>query len=403
MLDLLKGTRVVSFNHFLMGPMGIQALGDLGADVIAIETPEGAWQRHWSSGDLWADGQSMLHLCANRNKRNVALDLKSAKGKEIAMKLIDSADVVTENFRPGVMDKLGFGYEALKARKPSLIYASASGYGPDGPYRERPGQDLLAQALFGLMAITGQASSGPRPVGVSAVDHHGAALLAMGVLAALVRRARTGEGCRVDVSLMQAALDLQAESLVGWLNAPQKPATVQAPKHVAGWYYAAPYGVYATRDGHIALSLSPLALIAEALEDPRIAAFGESDTWDPRRKEEIGDLIAAVLKTRDTAHWVARMEPRKIWHARVQGYADIVADPQVKHLDCLVTVPGGGETSAPVTLLNHPVRYDGKAAAVGLPPQELGAQTREVLSQLGYDAAEQQALAAEGVIKFGPA
>lgn len=400
MLDLLKGIRVISFNHFLMGPMGIQALGDLGADVIAIETPEGAWQRHWSGGDIWCDGQSMLHLCANRNKRNLALDLKSPKGKKIAFELIDGADVVTENFRPGVMDKLGFGYEALKARKPSLIYASASGYGPDGPYKDRPGQDLLAQALFGLMAITGQASAGPRPIGVSAVDHHGAALLAMGVLAALVRRARTGEGCRVDVSLMQAALDLQAESFVSWLNAPKRPATVQAPKHVAGWYYGAPYGVYPTRDGHLALSLSPLADIAKAIDDPRVAAFGDKDIWEPSRKEAIGDLIAATLRTRDTAHWIARMEPLKIWHAKVQDYAAIIEDPQVRHMQCLVTVPGAGDEGAPVTLLNHPVRYDGKPASVRLPPQSLGAQTGEVLAALGYDAAAQKALVAEGVIKL---
>ena len=137
MLDLLQGIRVVSFNHFLLGPMGIQALADLGADVIAVETPEGGWQRHWSSGGIWRDGQSMLQLCANRNKRSIALDLKSLKGKEIALKLVDTADVVAENFRPGVMEKLGFGHETLKARKPDLIYASASGYGPDGPYAER--------------------------------------------------------------------------------------------------------------------------------------------------------------------------------------------------------------------------------------------------------------------------
>src|SRR5437667_2289891 len=234
MLDLLQGIRVVSFNHFLFGPMGIQALADLGADVIAIETPEGAWQRHWSSGDIWHDGQGMLHLCTNRNKRSIALDLKAPRGKEIALKLVERADVVAENFRPGVMEKLGFGYEALRRRKPDLIYASASGYGPDGPYAERPGQDLLAQALFGIMAITGQRGGGPRPVGVSAVDHHGAALFAMGILAALLRRERTGKGCRVDANLMQAALDLQAESLVAWLNAANRPATVNARPHSAG-------------------------------------------------------------------------------------------------------------------------------------------------------------------------
>src|SRR6201984_1830742 len=269
MLDLLDGIRVVSFNHFLLGPMGIQMLGDLGADVIAVESPDGAWQRHWSGGDLWHDGQSMLQLCANRNKRSVALGLKAPKGREIALKPVAGADVVTENFRPGVMEKLGFGYDALKRRKPWLIYASATGYGPDGPYAERPGQDLLAQALFGMMAITGQAATGPRPVGVSAIDHHGAALLAMGILAALVRRARTGQGCRVDASLMQAALDLQAESLTAWLNAAKRPA-VEPPRHVAGWYYAAPYGVYPTADGHLALSLSPLAKVAEAIGEPRL-------------------------------------------------------------------------------------------------------------------------------------
>src|ERR1700738_2851300 len=258
MLDLLQGIRVISCNHFLLGPMGIQALADLGADVIAVEPTDGAWQRHWSSGDIWHDGQGMLHICSNRNKRSVALDLKMPKGKEIALKLIASADVVAENFRPGVMDKLGWGSAARRRHKPALIYASASGYGPDGPYAQRPGQDLLAQALFGLMAITGQPETGPRPGGVSVVCPHGAALFAMGILAALVRRERTGKGCRVDASLLQAALDLQAESLTAWLNAPKRPASESARRHLGGWYYPAPYGIYATRDGHMAISLSSL-------------------------------------------------------------------------------------------------------------------------------------------------
>src|SRR5262252_532760 len=397
MLDLMQGIRVVSFNHVLFGPMGIQALADLGADVIAVETPDGAWQRHWSSGDIWHDGQGMVHTCTNRNKRSVALDLKAPKGREIALKLIDGADVVAENFRPGVMDKLGFGYEALRHRKPSLIYASASGYGPDGPYAERAGQDLLAQALFGLMAITGQPATGPRPVGVSAVDHHGAALFAMGILAALLRRERTGKGCRVDASLMQAALDLQAESLVAWLNATNRPAAVNARQHIAGWYYPAPYGVYATGNGHLAVSLCPLPALAEVIEEPRLASFSDQDAW--RRQDEIGELIAARLRTKATADWSARMEQAQIWHARVQGYADLVEDPQVRHMQALVTVAGAGETGAPVTLVNHPVRYDGEAAAVGLPPQPLGAQTRQVLAELGFGPAEIAALARDGVVR----
>jgi crotonobetainyl-CoA:carnitine CoA-transferase CaiB-like acyl-CoA transferase len=399
MLDLLKGIRVVSFNHFLLGPMGVQALGDLGADVISIETTEGAWQRHWSSGDIWHDGQSALHLCANRNKRSVAIDLKTLKGRELALRLTDTADVVAENFRPGVMEKLGLGYAALKARRPSLIYASASGYGPDGPYVDKPGQDLLAQALFGLMAITGQAATGPRPAGVSVVDHHGAALLAMGILAAIVRQQRTGQGCRVDASLMQAALDLQAESLVAWANAPVRPPVTQAFRHVAGWYYAAPHGVYATKDGYLALSLSPLKAVGEALDEPRLGAYSDKDAWS--RQDEITELIADRLRTATTAEWRARMEPRAIWHEPVQGYQQIADDPQVKHVRSLVTVPGSGGTGAPVTLVNHPVLYDGEAAEVRLPPQRLGAQTEEVLKEIGLASAEIAALADAKVIKLG--
>jgi crotonobetainyl-CoA:carnitine CoA-transferase CaiB-like acyl-CoA transferase len=398
MLDLLSGIRVVSFNHFLLGPMGIQALGDLGADVIAVENADGAWQRHWSGGGQWHDGQSMLFLCANRNKRSVAIDLKSTKGREIALRLVDTADVVAENFRPGVMEKLGLGYATLKARKPSLIYASASGYGPDGPYVEKPGQDLLAQALFGMMTITGQPATGPRPVGASIIDHHGAALFAQGILAAIVRRQRTGQGCRVDASLMQSALDLQAESLVAWINSPARPPGPQAFRHVAGWYYAAPYGVYSTKNGHVALSLSPLADLAKAIDEPRLAAFDAEDSWS--RQDEIGELIAQRLITATTAEWAARMEPLKIWFAPVQGYAEIVDDPQVKHMKSLVTVPGKGDTGAAVTLVNHAVVYDGQSAEVRLPPQPLGAQTEEVLTELGLQEAEIKGLAADGVIKL---
>ena len=147
-----------------------------------------------------------------------------------------------------------------------------------------------------MMAITGQAATGPRPAGASVIDHHGAALFAMGILAAIVRRQRTGQGCRVDASLMQSALDLQAESLVAWINAPAKPPGAQAFRHVAGWYFAAPYGVYATKDGHLAMSLSPLKVLAEAIDEPRLAAYTEKDTWT--RQDEITELIAQTARDR---------------------------------------------------------------------------------------------------------
>ena len=397
MLDILKGIRIVSFNHFLLGPLGIQQLADMGADVISIENKDGAWQRHWSSGDIWHDTQGMLHMCANRNKRSIGIDLKSPKGKEIAMQLVDTADVVAENFRPGVMEKLGFGYEVLKKRKPDIIFASASGYGPDGPYYGKPGQDLLAQALFGMCAITGQANNGPRPAGVSIIDHHGGAVYAMGILGAIVRKMRTGQGCRVDSSLMQACLDIQAESLVAWMNEDTKREKINAYKNVGGWYYAAPYGVYKTKDGHLALSISPLATIGEAIGEPKLASYTEKDTWT--KQDEIGDLVAGRLPLKTNAEWMAIMEPLQIWHAPIQDYAAIMNDPQVKHMKSIVEVPGGGPTKKPVKLVNHPVLYDGQSAEVNLPPQRLGSQTTEILSELGFAKSDIEALSKDDVVR----
>lgn len=393
-MEMLQGTHIASFNHFLLGPVGIQYLADLGADVIAVEPLEGAFQRKWSGGGQFVDGQSMLLLTGNRNKRSLAVDLKHPDGMEIARKLCAKADVVAENFRPGVMDKMGLGYEAVRRANPRVIYAAASGYGADGPYAERPGQDLLAQALSGLAAITGSVAHGPRAVGVSAADHHGAALLAMGILAALVRRGHSGQGCRVDVNLLSSALDLQAESLTCYLNGP-KPREVRQPEHVAGWYYAAPYGLYATRDGWLALSLSSLKALGEALGDPALASIPEEQAF-PRR-EAIAKQVAALMELKTTAELETLLARHGVWHARVNDYDAVRADPQVRHNGSFATVTGA--TGADVTLVMHPIRYDGQAPGVRFPPQLLGAQTAEIMSELGYDPDQIAGLEKAGAIR----
>jgi crotonobetainyl-CoA:carnitine CoA-transferase CaiB-like acyl-CoA transferase len=396
MLDLLRGVRVVSFNHFLMGPVGMQVLGDLGADVIAVEPTTGAFQRFFAGAETWVDGQSALHLTGNRNKRSIALDLKSGDGLTIARRLAGSADVVCENFRPGVMEKLGLGYDTLKAANPGLVYAAASGYGPDGPYAERPGQDLLIQAMSGVARITGERVTGPRAVGVSVADHHGAALLALGILAALLRRSRTGQGCRVDVDLLSAAIDLQMESFVAYLNA-AKRHDVTAPSRRGGWYYAAPYGIYPVKDGHMAISLGKLADLSAAVDAPALSQIPDSEAFD--RSEEIVAILDAVLPTRSFDEWHERLEAHRVWHTRVNDYDDVVADPQVRHNGNFRRVPGA--TGAEVTLVGHAVRYDGAIADVSLPPQPLGAQTRDILSELGYGAAQIDDLLARGVAVAG--
>ena len=393
-MDFLKGIRVVSFNHFLLGPVGMQILGDLGADIIAVEPVEGAFQRKWGGANSKTiDGQTMLFLLGNRNKRSLAIDLKSPDGLEIAKRLTRAADVVCENFRPGVMEKLGLGYSQIVEHNPSVIFAAASGFGADGPYADKPGQDLIIQAMSGLAAITGTTESGPRPVGVSAVDHHGAALLAMGILAALFRRATTGQGCRVDVNLLSAAIDLQIESFTCFLNG-TRPDSVTPDKFSGGWYFSAPYGIFPTADGHLAISLTSLDILAEALAAPHIAEFKGSDEYD--RREEINGLVANVLKHRTNSVWTEILTRYKIWHAPVNDYASVVRDPQVVHNRSFVTVPGA--TGKPITLVSHPVKYDGKSPQVRLAPQPIGAQTGEILAELGYSATEIVKLEEKGVV-----
>jgi crotonobetainyl-CoA:carnitine CoA-transferase CaiB-like acyl-CoA transferase len=376
-----------------MGPVGIQFLADLGAEVIAIEPIEGAFQRKWGGADRRIDGQTMLQLAGNRNKRSFALNLKSPEGIAIARKLVAQADVVAENYRPGVMAKLGLGYEEIRAFKPDIIYAAASGFGPDGPYVDRPGQDLIVQAMSGLAAITGTQKDGPRAVGVSAIDHHGAALFAAGILAALVKRGRTGEGGRVDVSLLTAALDLQMESLVCFLNGDRRDDVRQAGP-LSGWYFGAPYGIYSTRDNFIAISLGSLAALSDALEIPARERVADAQAYE--RREEAAAGVALALKGRTTGEWCEIFAKRGIWHSAINDYTHLAEDPQVVHNKSFVTVPGA--TGAPVTLVTHPVRYDGRTPEVRLAPQKLGAQTADILAELGYDVGAIAALFESGIV-----
>lgn len=392
-MNLLDGIKVISFNHFLLGPVGIQLIADLGADVVAIEPIEGAFQRKWGGANRSVAGQTVLFLAGGRNKRSLALNLKLEEGRGIARRLCATADVVAENFRPGVMEKLGLGYDSLKAVNPQLIFAAASGFGADGPYAARPGQDLLIQAMSGLMAITGSKEGGARAVGVSAADHHGATLLAMGILAALVGRASTGKGCRVDVNLLSSAIDLQRESFVCYLNG-EAPASVRQPEHIAGWYYPAPYGIYRTSDGELAISLASMAVLSEALELPELVDVTDAEAFT--RREELVETIAIAIAGKTTAEWQEILDGVRVWNAPVNDYDAVVADPQVRHNGDFVTLDGA--EGQPITLVDHPVRYDGSAPEIRLPPQRLGAQSAEVLAELGYTATEIERLAAEGAI-----
>lgn len=389
---MLKGIKVLSFTHFLQGPSAVQMLADIGADVVKIEPPKGAFERGWAGFDAFTQGVSIFFLLGNRNQRAIQLDLRNEKAKEVVRRLIQEADVLVENYRPGVMAKLGFGYEDAKTLNPRLVYCSCTGYGATGPYQKRPGQDLLLQAMSGMAMLSGDGESAPTPVGSAIVDQHAAVLAAFGILAALQQRQHTGHGCMVESNLLNAALDLQIEPFTYYLN--KGPLWKRSSPAMGSRFHPAPYGVYRTADGWIAISLTTTAKLAAAFDSPQLAAYQHPK--DPvRHREAIHQLVAEALLARTTAETMRAFDEQDIWYAPVNDYEQVCGDPQVKHNGVVMEVehPKAGA----VRLMAHPVRYDGKAPALRRLPPALGEHTREVLAEAGYSAGEIDQLLAEGV------
>ncbi|CAH1652041.1 CoA transferase [Hyphomicrobiales bacterium] len=376
---LLSGIKVVSFCHFLQGPAAAQYLADMGADVIKVEPLGGAHERHWSGANVYVEGVSGFFLCANRNKRSIAIDLKSEEGKEVARRLIASADVVMENFRPGVFEKLGFGSATLADINPNLIFASASGFGSTGPMAQKPGQDILVQARSGIIGATGNPAHAPSPVGFAVVDQHGGALLAMGILGALVRRLREGKGMRVEGSLLNAGIDLQGEALVNFFAGGFNRDVFKRETNLATWFHEAPYGVYPVRDGHVVISLCKTEDLAEALDSQAVREAATLDRYAER--DEYARRLRAATASFTLDEIAAKLDERGIWWAPVKYYDELLEDPQLIHAEVFRKITVRGRT---IHLVNHPNRYDGQVPDVRVLALEIGEHTREILGELGY-------------------
>ncbi len=393
--QMLQGTRILSFTQFLLGPAGVQYLADMGADVVKVEPPGGKlFERNWSGCDLFLNGVSAFFLCAHRNQRSLTLDLKHPEGLAAAKRLVAAADVLVQNFRPGVMERLGLGYEEATRLNPRLVYVTASGYGSRGAYRDRPGQDLLIQAMSGLASISGQAGQPPTAVGAPVVDQHGAALLAMAVLAALLERVRTGRGRLVEVSMLRAALDLQQEAVTYFLNGGEMR---KSPTSLGSMIHPGPYGIYQTRDGYLALSMSTLAVLAEALEVPALRPLAAGkDPYNYHAREEVARILEPVIRQRTTAEWVERLVPRGVWAAPVRRYEEVFADPAVRESGAVEEIRH--PVAGPVRLLRFPVDFVGADIGCRRPAPMAGEHSRQILQEAGYTPGEIERLRAAGAI-----
>lgn len=373
----LQGLLVLDFSQFLAGPSCALRLADLGAEVVKVERPDGGdLCRTLVVADQRHDGDSALFHTINRNKASVAADLKAPEDLARVKALVARADVMIHNFRPGVMARIGLDAAAARAINPRLVYAEVSGYGAEGPWRDKPGQDLLLQSLSGLAWLNGDAGGPPLPAGLSVIDLITGAHLVQGILAALLRRGVTGRGAHVEVSLLESALDLQFEPFTAFLNSDgTQPA--RSAVNPGSVHSAAPYGIYRTADGFLALAMTPLDELARLLDSGPLAALAaDRSRWFSERDALKAELQRHLLGA-STAHWLARLEPAGIWCAPVLDWPQLMHHPGFEVLGMTQTIGGTSDPNArpPMQTTRCPIRIDGRRLTSPRAAPRLGADT----------------------------
>jgi crotonobetainyl-CoA:carnitine CoA-transferase CaiB-like acyl-CoA transferase len=377
MAGALDGIRVLDFTQMMLGPYASQLLGDMGADVIKVERPgTGEWERGLEMMGELVDGESAAFLAMNRNKRSVAVDLKHPPARAALLELGATCDVVMENFRPGVMHRLGLGYEHFRTVRPDIIYCSGTGWGQDTPAarENRPGQDLLIQAASGLAQHTGTADGPPTFAGSSVVDASTALMLSTGILAALVARERQGIGQWVQVDLFSTAVSVQCQEISAIVN--QRTEVSRSAAGIASPWLSAPCGMYRTADGWIALAMGPLEQIAEVVGDPELAAL---DAWLDR--DEAKRRLDELTPTRTTAEWLTALLPAGVWAAEARTAAEAVSELRSAGSPLIV------RTEHPVTggdieLIGCPITFTGTEWSIRRRPPRVGEHTAEILGEV---------------------
>lgn len=354
----LEGLTILEFCQYLAGPAAGLRLADLGARVIKIERPRGGDAcRQLAIKNLFVDGDSTVFHTVNRNKDSYAADLKDPDDLARVKGLIARADVLTHNFRPGVMEKIGLDYERVRELNPRLVYAEVSGYGKSGPWRGKPGQDLLAQSMSGLTWLTGDSTDGPTPFGLAMGDMLCGAHLVQGILAALVQRGRTGQGCRVEVSLIESLIDFQFEVLTTHFNDGGQPPRRAAVRN-AHAYLGAPYGLYQTSDGWLAIAMGSLQQLSACIGCDGLSGMLDEPDVAFARRDEIKSLLAAHFLQRRTSEWLAILEPAGYWCAEVLDYDQLTRHDAWHSLAMEQTVQRANGTK--IRTLRCPIRVDGR-------------------------------------------
>lgn len=374
----LEGLLVVDFSQFLSGPSASLRMADMGARVIKIERPgQGDLCRQLYISNLCLDGDSTLFHSINRNKQSFAADLKNPDDLAKVRRLLERADVMIQNFRPGVIEKIGLGYGDVRALNPRLIYGEITGYGTTGPWRNKPGQDLLVQSLSGLPYLNGDAGQPPVPFGLAVADMMAGAHLVQGILAALVRRGITNQGGKVEVSLLESILDLQFEVLTTYLNDGGQPPQRSAVNN-AHAYLGAPYGIYATADGYLALAMGSIIRLGELLDCAALLTYTDPKQLFDQR-DEIKSILVHHLRHHSTQHWLDILEPADIWCADVLSWDRLFEHEAFRSLNMVQTV--GSRPEAVLRTTRCPIRIDGEVltSAVGAP--RIGEHNAEIAQE----------------------
>ncbi|WP_281404905.1 CoA transferase [Mesorhizobium sp. GR13] len=391
--QILAGITVLDCTVAMAGPFAAQRLGDIGANVIKVEPVEGEWQRRMAAGGGEDRKINASFLSLNRNKRSLAINLKSEEGRAAIHKLVKSADVFLQNYRPHVAAKLGVDYDTLKAINPRLIYVSISGYGADGPYANRAGQDLIVQGLSGSMYSSGTRNGPPQPSGQYVVDATTAYCAFEGALAALFHRERTGEAQRVDINMLDAALAFQMQEIsVFTIDGKIQERTDEPHAHV---FIRAPYSAFPTKNGYVTIAFPPLAKLGEVFDEPRFLAMDDAvDTF--ARRDEIHRLVAEHTAKWDRDELLAALLKHDIWSGPVHDYQAVLDDPQVRHNGSFVEYEhhSEGQLKTP----GFPIHFSRTPSRVDRGAPLVGEHSREILKTAGYGDSEINELIAKGVI-----